>query len=105
MLVLYTDGAIEHTRDVIEGETLLLASVAEAARSGVAEAASVIHDRIFHGNVTGDDVAILTIGFGGDDVRELRISADDAQTSTASRISRDDVTALVRNLAGLRRAS
>jgi len=47
----------------------------------------------------------LTIGFGGDDVRELRISADDAQTSTASRISRDDVTALVRNLAGLRRAS
>lgn len=105
MLVLYTDGAIEHTRDVIEGETLLLASVAEAARSGVAEAASVIHDRIFHGNVAGDDVAILTIGFGGDDVRELRISADDAQTSTASRISRDDVTALVRNLAGLRRAS
>ena len=31
MLVLYTDGAIEHSRDVVEGELILLAAAAIAS--------------------------------------------------------------------------
>ena len=62
MLVLYTDGAIEHSHDVIEGEMLLLAAAGEAARTAP-DPAAFIHQTIFADRASGDDVAILTIGF------------------------------------------
>jgi serine phosphatase RsbU (regulator of sigma subunit) len=61
MLVLYTDGALEHSRDVIEGEAMLLDAVQRAVTSG--EPATAIRDNIFTGRSVGDDVAILTIAF------------------------------------------
>ena len=63
MLVLYTDGAIEHSRDVLEGEILLLDAVEEAA-AHPNDAAAVICDRILRDRPVADDVAILTIRFG-----------------------------------------
>ncbi len=63
MLVLYTDGAVEHSRDVIAGETMLLDAVAQAVAAGRGEPATAIRDRIFSGRSVGDDVAILTISF------------------------------------------
>jgi serine phosphatase RsbU (regulator of sigma subunit) len=69
MLVLYTDGAIEHSRDVLEGETILLAAVAEAARRGPLDPATFIHNTVFSSREIGDDVAILTVGFAVAPVR------------------------------------
>jgi serine phosphatase RsbU (regulator of sigma subunit) len=62
MLVLYTDGAVEHSRDIIAGERILLDAVAGAPVES--DAAAAIYRSIFSGRVVGDDVAILTIGFG-----------------------------------------
>jgi serine phosphatase RsbU (regulator of sigma subunit) len=66
MLVLYTDGAIEHSHDVIEGESILLAAAAEAARVAPSEPATFIHNTVFSGRHIGDDVAILTVGFAAE---------------------------------------
>jgi serine phosphatase RsbU (regulator of sigma subunit) len=63
MLVLYTDGAVEHSRNVIEGETMLLDAVRRAASASNGEPATAIRDNIFTGRSVGDDVAILTISF------------------------------------------
>ena len=86
MLVLYTDGAIEHSRDVIEGETILLAAAAEAARVEPADPATFIHNAVFSGREVGDDVAILTIGFAIEPALGFRISAERAQTAFTGRL-------------------
>jgi hypothetical protein len=78
MLVLYTDGAIEHSRDVIAGEEILLAAAAEAVKQTTTATASFIHNTVFDGRPIGDDVAILTIGFAADPAVGVRISADRA---------------------------
>jgi CHASE3 domain sensor protein len=80
-LVLYTDGAVEHSRDVIAGEATLLGAVASAARSR--DFASQIHDAIFADRAVGDDVAILTVGFGSSDSTGLTVSGEYAQTAFA----------------------
>jgi serine phosphatase RsbU (regulator of sigma subunit) len=64
MLVLYTDGAIEHSRDVLEGEALLLDAVEQAVARPNDDAAAVICDGILRDRRIADDVAILTIRFG-----------------------------------------
>jgi hypothetical protein len=87
MLVLYTDGAIEHSRDVIEGENILLAAAAEAARLGPLDPATFIHNAVFDGREIGDDVAILTIGFAADPAVGMRISADRAQAAFTGRLA------------------
>jgi serine phosphatase RsbU (regulator of sigma subunit) len=81
MLVLYTDGAIEHSHDVIEGEAILLAAAADAARAAPPDPATFIHDTVFAGRQIGDDVAILTIGFAVNPALGVRISADNAQNA------------------------
>jgi serine phosphatase RsbU (regulator of sigma subunit) len=86
MLVLYTDGAIEHSRDVIEGETILLAAVAEAVRLEAPDPATFIHNAVFAGREIGDDVAILTIGFAAEPAAGVRISADRAQAAFTGRL-------------------
>jgi serine phosphatase RsbU (regulator of sigma subunit) len=63
LLVLYTDGAVEHSKNILDGEALLLSVAASLAERGSTAPASFIHDEIFRGRSVGDDVAILTIGF------------------------------------------
>jgi serine phosphatase RsbU (regulator of sigma subunit) len=87
MLVLYTDGAIEHSHDVIEGERILLAAAADAARAVPPDPATFIHDTVFAGREIGDDVAILTIGFAVDPAVGVRVSADNAQTAFSGTIA------------------
>ncbi len=62
MLVLYTDGVIEHSHNVLEGETLLLEAI-EAAAQKAGDPAKVIRDQIFDHRRVSDDIAILTIHF------------------------------------------
>lgn len=63
MLVLYTDGAIEYTHDVVQGESLLLQAVESAARESSGDPAAAIRQQIFDHHSVSDDVAILTIHF------------------------------------------
>jgi CHASE3 domain sensor protein len=86
-LILYTDGAIEHSRDVIEGENILIAAAAEAARLVPLDPASFIHNAVFEGREIGDDVAILTIGFAAEPAVGVRISAERAQSGFTGRLA------------------
>lgn len=63
MLVLYTDGVIEHSHDVVAGESLLLQAVESAVRQSSTDPAAAIHQQIFDHHHVSDDVAILTIHF------------------------------------------
>jgi len=63
MLVLYTDGAVEHSRDVIAGEQTLLAAVSAAIDGNTPNPAAAIHSAIFDSRSVGDDVAIMTVSF------------------------------------------
>jgi serine phosphatase RsbU (regulator of sigma subunit) len=63
MLVLYTDGAVEHSRDVLRGEQELLAAVAGSVGNTDADPADVIRDAIFKNRPVADDVAIVTLQF------------------------------------------
>jgi serine phosphatase RsbU (regulator of sigma subunit)/CHASE3 domain sensor protein len=59
-LFLYTDGVIEHSRDIIAGERELLDAVSEASTND--DPASAVYDAIFEKRQATDDVAILTVG-------------------------------------------
>ncbi|MBV9233121.1 MAG: SpoIIE family protein phosphatase [Candidatus Eremiobacteraeota bacterium] len=61
-LVLYTDGVIEHSRDLFTGERLLLHAVETAARDP-AQCAESIRNGIFDHHKVADDIAILAIHF------------------------------------------
>jgi serine phosphatase RsbU (regulator of sigma subunit) len=63
MLVLYTDGAVEHSKDVLRGESTLLEAVAQSVADEAANPAAAIHEAIFTDRSVGDDVAILTVAF------------------------------------------
>ena len=65
MLVLYTDGAIEHSRDVVAGEAQLLDAIDAVAAHPIAGAAKAILAEIFGERKGADDVAILTILLAG----------------------------------------
>lgn len=86
MLVLYTDGAIEHSRNIIEGEESLLNAV--AAVPADADAATAIYQSIFHDKAVRDDVAILTIGFLKTRPLGLSISAQDGKSASGGRLER-----------------
>jgi anti-sigma regulatory factor (Ser/Thr protein kinase) len=64
MLVIYTDGVTEATRDIDAGERRLLASVACDATVKTARPARLICESVVAGDPK-DDVAILTATFGG----------------------------------------
>jgi serine phosphatase RsbU (regulator of sigma subunit) len=85
-LVLYTDGAVEHSRNVLEGEETLLEAVSAAAEQSAPDKAAFIHRAIFQNRAVGDDVAILTVGFAAEQDVGLVLSADNAQTTFAGRI-------------------
>ncbi len=60
MIVLYTDGVIEYSRDLKAGEATLLEAVESAAAAPRGHAAKAIRDRIFGRRRVADDIAILT---------------------------------------------
>ena len=62
LLVMYTDGLTETTRDVTEGETRLRAALATIASIDPRNAAKHIRDSVLV--TSNDDVAILTVAFG-----------------------------------------
>ena len=86
MLVLYTDGAVEHSRDVVAGEAILIEAVMQAAERPDVDSATIIHDGIFNGRSVGDDVAILTIGFATDSSAGLNISMENAKSAFTGRL-------------------
>ena len=84
MLVLYTDGLIEATRDIFVGERRLLATVESLAVLHSGDPARLIRDTVLHDGVH-DDVAVLTVVFG----RSKRWSFDarDAMSAHGARSS------------------
>jgi PAS domain S-box-containing protein len=87
-LVFYTDGLIESTHDIEEGQRRLRAAVADANIAGADRPALAIHDAVL---VEGsrDDVAILTVSVG--DPPELRRWRFDALDAHGSREAQRDV--------------
>jgi PAS domain S-box-containing protein len=65
MMVLYTDGLIEFTRDLVEGEARLLSAAAEAITRNVEHPATFIADHVLKDAHPNDDIAILTLSFEG----------------------------------------
>ena len=61
VLVLYTDGLTEATRDPIAGEEALRAALRDSAVLEAPNVALAIHDAVLDDNVSRDDVAVLTI--------------------------------------------
>jgi hypothetical protein len=82
--ILYTDGVIEHTRDILEGERLLLRAV--DATSTADDAAEAIYRTIFSEHGASDDVAILTIGFSMTRLHGMTVSAEGAKTSFTGKV-------------------
>ncbi len=70
-LVLYTDGVIEHSRDLFTGERLLLDVVESAARQPRAEYADAILNGIFDHHKISDDIAILALHFVDSEERDV----------------------------------
>jgi serine phosphatase RsbU (regulator of sigma subunit)/CHASE3 domain sensor protein len=64
IIVLYTDGAVEHTRNILAGEATLLDAVESAVERPLSDAATAIRERIFGDRAATDDVAILVIRIG-----------------------------------------
>ncbi|HEV3157978.1 MAG TPA: SpoIIE family protein phosphatase [Candidatus Baltobacteraceae bacterium] len=63
MIVLYTDGLIEFTRDLADGESHLLSAAAEALTRNVEHPATYIVEKVLGDAFPSDDIAILTISF------------------------------------------
>jgi PAS domain S-box-containing protein len=63
LLVFYTDGLLEFTRDALEGEANLLKAAGEIAFAGMENPALAIKQRILRDASPSDDVAILTVSF------------------------------------------
>jgi len=84
MVVLYTDGLIEATRDIFVGERRLHASVGSLAVLYSGDPAKLIRDMVLYDGVH-DDVAVLTVAFG----RSKRWSFDarDAMSAHGARSS------------------
>jgi anti-sigma regulatory factor (Ser/Thr protein kinase) len=61
LLVLYTDGLIEFSRDLFEGEALLRDAVATEIVTPSQSPARTLTERVFANSVNTDDVATLTL--------------------------------------------
>jgi serine phosphatase RsbU (regulator of sigma subunit) len=60
LLVLYTDGLTESTRNMLAGEERLRVALADAATAAAAHPAQYLHDRVL-ADGSHDDVAVLTV--------------------------------------------
>lgn len=63
ILVLYTDGVIEHSRNLEEGEHLLKEVAEQVRKDRAKDPASAIHERIFATRSVRDDAAIVVAHF------------------------------------------
>ena len=86
LLVLYTDGLIESTRNVIEGEAALAAVVRAEAETPSPDPARGILDRMISAGAPPDDVAILTVGVST--AARTRIELSVRATPAAGRVVR-----------------
>ncbi len=84
VLVLYTDGAVEHSRDVLEGEAQLVQAARTALENSERDLAASIRTEIFGGRPVGDDVAILTIGFAAGETTRMTFAASKARGTVVS---------------------
>lgn len=86
MLVLYTDGVVEHSRNILEGERELLESIS-LLRPGQ-DPATAVYSTIFSDKVAGDDVAILTLGFNDGRGAGMTVSTEDGKAALLGRFER-----------------
>jgi len=78
-LVFYTDGLVESTHDIDEGERRLRAAVADGSVIAARRPALAIHDAVLREG-SRDDVAILTVAVGDPpQLRRWRFDAHDAR--------------------------
>jgi PAS domain S-box-containing protein len=63
MMVLYTDGLIEFSHDIFDGEARLLAAAAESVRCKAEHPARFVADHVLGDIHPNDDVAVLTLFF------------------------------------------
>ena len=70
LLVLYTDGLIEHRRAVVEGESELLAAVDRVAAEAPPSPARAIQETVLRERPE-DDVAVLTVGIAHSPIDQL----------------------------------
>jgi anti-sigma regulatory factor (Ser/Thr protein kinase) len=61
LFAVYTDGLIEYSRDIVDGERRLLEAIRESVRAADPEPARALLQRVFSSQVNKDDVAMLTI--------------------------------------------
>jgi anti-sigma regulatory factor (Ser/Thr protein kinase) len=83
MLVLYTDGVLEATHDVVFGEKMLEAVLASDAVLHAANSAEFI-ERAIANVMPRDDIAILVVNFARKALR-WQFEADDARSAYAMR--------------------
>lgn len=83
MLVMYTDGVIEITRDVVAGEAMLERVLESDALMHTANPAEYI-ERAIADEAPRDDIAIMAVKFGGDEVR-WQFQASDARAAYSLR--------------------
>ncbi|GAC1407879.1 MAG: hypothetical protein NVSMB64_15290 [Candidatus Velthaea sp.] len=84
MLVLYTDGLTEATRNVLEGESALHEAIARADSRGAPEVATAIYNACLQSDAR-DDVALLVVTSlpgPADESRMLRWHIDSANVSS-----------------------
>jgi PAS domain S-box-containing protein len=91
LIVLYTDGLIESTRDVIEGETKLREALVHDALLHAKSPAALIRELVIPGGAR-DDVAILTLALG----RRMHWSFESADALGAQSVRSSFVAALAR---------
>ncbi|GAC1540551.1 MAG: hypothetical protein NVS2B17_16940 [Candidatus Velthaea sp.] len=92
LLVVYTDGVIEFSRNLAEGEERLLGSVSRHAALSTASPSQPILDEVLGGRKASDDIALLAIKFIGDPVirdfatgRTWTFDVKDAEAATRLR--------------------
>jgi PAS domain S-box-containing protein len=91
LVVLYTDGLVESTRDLIEGEARLRAALTNDAVLHSNSPASLIRDLVLTDGAR-DDIAILTLALG----RETHWSFESVDAVAAQSVRSSFVAALAR---------
>jgi anti-sigma regulatory factor (Ser/Thr protein kinase) len=82
LLVFYTDGLTESTRNIIDGERWLMYALKSDAAVVTSDSADFIKSTCLHGPLP-DDVAVLALNFV--EMDRWRFASDDASAAQASR--------------------
>jgi PAS domain S-box-containing protein len=82
LLLLYTDGLIESTRDPVAGERDVIAALTDDAISHAADPATFVRDAVLRGD-TVDDVALLSVRIGTE--RRWSFACADAMAAHGAR--------------------